>query len=1052
MTWLKAKFLLIVVFLIFSLSGTAQPFSTIDLSKLKPEEHRKKIFRSEKTTTDELNKFSLFLQNLYSQYNFLFNANDQMKRLLEEAKKSHQDDYSKLLTFYPYDVQALSQNKYLDTVVEKATTGIIMHDLRSKWVDELYFVLGNAYFFQEKYDSAAAVYQYINFAFSPRDDGYFVPIGSNVSNSDNVFSMITQENVKSLLSKFASSPKRNDAFLWQIRNYIDSGNVFQANSYIQLLRNDAHFPERLRPYFDEIQAYYYYTLHRWDSSAHYLTRTMDITGSNAQKARKEFLIAQLFSRTDSLHLADAYFERAANRTIDPELELYANVNRVALAENTEEENENDKKINELEQLASREKFYKYRDLIYYRQAKIFLQNGDTEKAKDALHKSIKYNVGNPQQRSRSFMQLAALTYRNNDYKSAVALLDSITASFIQDKNDSLWLSNAQAAVTNIKDQYTIINRNDSILALVAMPEREKMAFLEKEARRIRRMVARQDNEDAVVNLGNTTTPGTEQPTVDIFGANTASGEWYFNSQNAKNAGYSEFVRKYGNRKNEDNWIRSSRLRIPSGAQSGTVATDSFAVTRTIDSTYVTAEDLLMMLPDSEEEKRLFTDSINTAIFSIGKDFQNQMMDFEASTQYYRDYIFRSSKSELMPEVLYNLYVSSYLARNGRLADSARNALLTNYAESDWAKIIQSQQGNLASISSSSIANDTTKVYDMIYQFFLEGKFEEALANKKAADEMYGTHYWTPQLLYIEGVYYVTQNNDSTAIQTLETLRTRFANSEMAKKAEVMINVLKRRSEIEKYLAELQISPYSPHKEPVIARTNFVKPKEESELWKDLPKDVVIVLDKEGNPIPRFPRTLQEILKEETAIALPPASEEETVVAKTEEQQPVQQPEEEDKVAVVQPPEPAATDSTQQTRVNPFETPATPPVQQPKPEEQFKYEKAVITYAVVVLDNVDQVYLNEVGNAFNRFNLIMFENIEIQVQQKPVGERYQMLLLGPFKDGYEAGGYVNEIAPNTQSTIIPWLDNSKYLIRTINKNDLDKITEEKDLENYLKNHR
>ncbi|MDO5650396.1 MAG: hypothetical protein Q4G11_07305, partial [Gallicola sp.] len=373
----------------------------------------------------------------------------------------------------------------------------------------------------------------------------------------------------------------------------------------------------------------------------------------------------------------------------------------------------------------------------------------------------------------------------------------------------------------------------SILTLAAMPEKERMAFLDKEARRIRRMVAKQSNEDAVVNLGNTTTQSTDQTSIDIFGANTASGEWYFNSQNAKSAGYGEFIRKFGNRKNEDNWIRSSRLRTPSATQPGAVAADSFAIAKVIDSTYVTAEDLLMMLPKTEEEKKIFTDSVNTAIFSIGKDFQNQMMDFDASSQYFRDYIYRSPKSELMPEVLYNLYISSYLARNTRLADSARNALLTNYADSDWAKIIQSQQGHHASVSSSSMANDTTKVYDMIYQFFLEGKFEEALANKKTADEMYGDHYWTPQLLYIEGVYYVTQKNDSTAIQKLETLKSRFADSEMAKKADVMINVLKRRSEIEKYLTELKISPYNPYKKPVVARTNFAKPKQESELWKDL---------------------------------------------------------------------------------------------------------------------------------------------------------------------------------------------------------------------------
>ena len=1034
------------------LSGIAQPFSTIDLRKLKPEEYQRKVFRSEKTTTDELNKFSLFLQNLYSQYNFLFNANDQMQRLLQEAKKSNRDDYSQLLRFYPYDAHALASNKYLDTVVEKATTGIIMHDLRSKWVDELYFVLGNAYHLQKKYDSALAVYQYINFAFSPRDDGYFVPIGSNVSNSESIFSMVTRENTRSLLAKFTSTPKRNDAFLWQIKNMIDSGDVVQANSYIQLLRNDTYFPDRLRPYFDEVQSYYFYQLHRWDSSAFYLEKTMDITESNALKARKEFLIAQMYSRTDSLRLARNYFEKAARRTIDPELELHASISGIALADNTTEE-----KISQLQQLADKEKFYTYRDIIYYRQGKLLQQNGESAKAKAAFNKSITFNAGNPRQRSKSFMELAGITYRSNDYKESAAIIDSITSAFIPDKRDSLWLVNVKGPMSKVKDLYTIISRNDSILAVAAMPEKERMAFLEKEARRIRRMAARQGNEDVMVNLGNTVSTSGEQPTVDIFRSTIASGEWYFNSQSAITAGYNEFIRRFGNRKNEDNWIRSSRQRVAGVVNaSGGLPVDSLSVINTIDSSYVTAQDLLLLLPLNDEQKKPYLDSIAYAVFDIGKNFQNGIMDFDASVQYYRDFIYHAPTSSLIPEVLYNLYISGYLARNASLADSARNALLKNYAESDWARLLLSQNTD-AKISPASIANDTTKVYDMIYQPFLAGRFQEALENKKTADEMYGDHYWTPQLMYIESIYYVTQRQDSLAMNYLQLLKQRFSSSEMVSKADVMIDVLQRKSAIEKYLTELEISPYSPEREPVIARTSFTKPAEQvNELWKDLPKDVVIVLDKNGNPVPKFPETLEDIAKADRKIATGPEWEEKPAIAT----EPV---EEEQKEATVEEPatdtktDVAATqtetraDSLLPQQRNPFEKPVTPPAAEPDPSKQFTYEKAVVTYTMLVLDNVDQVYLNEVGNAFNRFNLIMFENIHIDIQQKTVGERYTILLLGPFKDGNEANGYIGELAPNVSNTIIPWLDNTKYLIRTVNKNDLDKINSQQDLENYLKNH-
>jgi hypothetical protein len=72
--------------------------------------------------------------------------------------------------------------------------------------------------------------------------------------------------------------------------------------------------------------------------------------------------------------------------------------------------------------------------------------------------------------------------------------------------------------------------------------------------------------------------------------------------------------------------------------------------------------------------------------------------------------------------------------------------------------------------------------------FIEGKFEEAKAAKAAADSFYGNSYWTPQLLYIESIYFVSKHEDSSAIETLTSLKDQFAGSPMAAKAETMIDV------------------------------------------------------------------------------------------------------------------------------------------------------------------------------------------------------------------------------------------------------------------------
>jgi hypothetical protein len=59
-------------------------------------------------------------------------------------------------------------------------------------------------------------------------------------------------------------------------------------------------------------------------------------------------------------------------------------------------------------------------------------------------------------------------------------------------------------------------------------------------------------------------------------------------------------------------------------------------------------------------------------------------------------------------------------------------------------------------------------------------------------------------LYIESIYYIKERKDSTAIHRLEQLITNFPTSPLAEKVTTMIDVLKRRNEIEGYLSGLNV--------------------------------------------------------------------------------------------------------------------------------------------------------------------------------------------------------------------------------------------------------
>jgi len=74
-------------------------------------------------------------------------------------------------------------------------------------------------------------------------------------------------------------------------------------------------------------------------------------------------------------------------------------------------------------------------------------------------------------------------------------------------------------------------------------------------------------------------------------------------------------------------------------------------------------------------------------------------------------------------------------------------------------------------------------------FFLSGKFELARAEKRKADSLHGENNWSPQLLYIEAVYYIKNKQDSLAMDALNKIPSLYPNSPVAMKAGLLADAL-----------------------------------------------------------------------------------------------------------------------------------------------------------------------------------------------------------------------------------------------------------------------
>ncbi len=249
-------FLLVLSFSLVAGFCHAQLGFSFDIPK--PKQYEERQLRSERS---EQKKFTLprrFIQNTTTHYNFFFNANNKLNEIIDRAKEVHKDDYTQLLSFYNYDLNETAKDSVqLDSVIYKATSGIVLHDLRNDWADNLYLLWGAAHYLQKEFDSAYLTSQFINYAFAPKEkDGYYKYIGSGMD--DNSAVSISTKEKESLPKKiFSRPPSRNEAFIWQIRNFLAWEQYPEAASLIATLKADPAFPDRLRNDLDEVQALYF---------------------------------------------------------------------------------------------------------------------------------------------------------------------------------------------------------------------------------------------------------------------------------------------------------------------------------------------------------------------------------------------------------------------------------------------------------------------------------------------------------------------------------------------------------------------------------------------------------------------------------------------------------------------------------------------------------------------------------------------------------------------------------------------------------------------------
>lgn len=810
----RKHFSVLFFFILVISSGTvyAQPTWTFDPfgREKKPEKYEDKKLASEKTADKKFTTFRRFLQNTTTHYNYFFNAQNKIDAVIERAKISNTDDFSKLLAFYPYTLDnTASQKTELDSVIYKATAGILLHDLRSDWVDNMYLLIGKSYYFRKEFDSAALTFQFINYNLFPRkkkeDDNRIV--GTNQSAKSSILSIADKEKRNIIDKTISRPPSRNEALIWLARTFVDQKEYGDAAGMINILRNDPNLPKRLQNDLEEVDAYLFYMQENYDSSAVHLEKALTTADTKQDKSRWEFLLGQLYEMSGKFDKASAYYAKASKHTVDPVMDINARLNNAKMYKDNGNTRELDNSIAKLLKMAKRDRYESYRDIIYYSAANMSLQKPDTGNAKKLLSKSVKYNTANQAYRNKAFLQLGNIAYDEHQYKLASSYYDSLQLEDPSIKEEAALISARKNTLTNIVALVNIIEKEDSLQRIAAMQPAERDAFIKKLLKKYRKEIGLKEEDNSSGGAMLTGFSNKSNEPVDLFAA-ASKGEWYFYNNSMKSKGFTDFKSKWGKRDNKDNWRRKSAAAIQAGLNlNGNIDIDAPpdstlgkdpGQSKPVEFTYQAFMEDLPLTPEKIDSSN---SNIARSLLSLAKLFQNELEDYQEAINTYENYLQRFPERLENGEVYLGLYFCYNKLGNTAKSDYYKNLLTNKFAGSNAEKMLS----NPAALKPSEKNPDVTRRYEAIYDMFIEGKFAEATEAKKRADSIHGKNYWTPQLLYIEAVSYIKLKNDSSAVVVLNNIISLYPLSPLKEKALNLIEVLKRRSEIETYLTNLQVT-------------------------------------------------------------------------------------------------------------------------------------------------------------------------------------------------------------------------------------------------------
>lgn len=678
------------------------------------------------------------LQNTFTHYNYYFNADRKMDEALDNMLRMGKENYDSTIALFPFDPDKDSSKLApdMDSIIQKASLGIQIHDPRTKWADDLYLLLGQAYYYKGDYENASTAFKYIisiNRQRKADAQKQAARKGNRKALKEPI--PIVEKDDKSTFDFLKHKSVNNEAILWLARTYTEAHKEGEAESILDLLESDGNMlSDNNKGRFALEKAY----LNLGRENYREASKQLEIVSADKEipnwlRMRASYLNGQLMNQQGNYAGASREFQNVIDLKPKIEMDFYARKN---LAYNKMQEGgDQEQAIAGLKKMLNDGKYATYHEQVYYILGRLAASGNKFDDAVTYLGKSISSPKSTKKQKALSFSGLGNVYYSMGDYRNAKLSYDSAAylAKYAADKDIEVAVIRA-GALDKVSYPAQVIREQDSLLALSRLSENEQRDIVRRYIRSMEKA-----REDSIFRAQNGDAPNNVAADAEEIGSTGTS--WYFSNPVLMQQGLNDFKRKWGSRANADNWRRSSNVGSGGGAVAENRAQQTEEELRGFDENGIPTElSLLAAIPSSAEQKDAAHKKIQKAYLELGSAYINDVSDYIRAQQTLDTFDRRFPNNDSKAEALYLRYQLALKQGDLAQAQTLSEQIRKEYPNSKWAGLI-SPIDNTSSPSGLSVSNTASAAayYDDTYNMMMARNYAELLSRTREAQKQYPSY-------------------------------------------------------------------------------------------------------------------------------------------------------------------------------------------------------------------------------------------------------------------------------------------------------------------------